>query len=154
MPTPSGPYDVSLAIPDEIAIRLVQVAREYAARAYVPYSSFPVGAAVLTGDGDVIGGVNIENASYGLTVCGERVAIFTAAAAGHRTIRAVAVSAPRGPGTTPCGACRQVMNEFKPAEGELIVILDSDAGPKQISLSALLPQAFGPRDLDSSTTLS
>jgi cytidine deaminase len=132
---------------DQVA-RLLAVARDFATRAYVPYSSFPVGAAVLTEDGEIIGGVNIENASYGLTVCGERVAIFTAAAAGHRTLRAVAVSAPRAPGTTPCGACRQVINEFKPADGELIVVLDAADGPRQVPLRALLPEAFGPRDLD------
>ena len=127
---------------------LVEAARDAATRAYVPYSHFPVGAAVLTGDGTIVSGVNIENASYGLTVCGERVAIFTAAAAGHRTVRAVAVSAPRQPGTTPCGACRQVMNEFKPEAGDLLVVLDTGGEPKLVPLENLLPQAFGPRDLD------
>lgn len=127
--------------------RLLSVARASAANAYVPYSRFPVGAAVLTEDGSIIGGVNIENASYGLTICGERVAIFTAAAAGHRIIRAVAVSAPKAAGTTPCGACRQVMNEFKPHEGDLIVVVESGQGGRQLPLRALLPEAFGPRDL-------
>jgi len=127
---------------------LVEAARDAATRAYVPYSHFPVGAAVLTGDGTIVSGVNIENASYGLTVCGERVAIFTAAAAGHRTVRAVAVSAPRQPGTTPCGACRQVMNEFKPEAGDLLVVLDTGGEPELVPLENLLPQAFGPRDLD------
>lgn len=132
---------------DALVEKLVSVARKFAWNAYVPYSSFPVGAAALTGDGSIIGGVNIENASYGLTVCGERVAIFTAAATGHRTLRAVAVSAPKAAGTTPCGACRQVMNEFKPLEGDLIVVLDSNEGAVQVPLRALLPEAFGPRDL-------
>lgn len=132
----------------ELADRLLEVARSSAHQAYVPYSSFPVGAAVLTDDGSIIGGVNIENASYGLTICGERVAIFTAAAMGHRIIRAVAVSAPKLPGTTPCGACRQVMNEFKPVDGGLVVVLDGPEGAVQISLATLLPEAFGPRDLD------
>lgn len=131
-----------------IVSQLMDVARDYATRAYVPYSEFPVGAAVLTGDGSIIGGVNIENASFGLTVCGERVAIFTAAASGHRDIRAVAVSAPKATGTTPCGACRQVMNEFKPADGDLIVILDDGESLRQVPLRALLPDSFGPRDLD------
>jgi cytidine deaminase len=131
--------------------RLLTTARDFATRAYIPYSAFPVGAAVLTADGSIVGGVNIENASYGLTVCGERVAIFAAAAAGHREIRAVAISAPRANGTTPCGACRQVMNEFKPADGDLIVILDDSTGPRQILLRELLPLAFGPRDLDHSS---
>lgn len=128
--------------------RLLNVARSAAANAYVPYSSFPVGAAVLTADGTIVGGVNIENASYGLTVCGERVAIFTAAAAGHRIIRAVAVSAPKAAGTTPCGACRQVINEFKPLDADLIVVLDSADGAVQMPLRSLLPEAFGPRDLE------
>jgi cytidine deaminase len=133
---------------DALANRLLDKARASAVHAYVPYSSFPVGAAVLTDDGSVVGGVNIENASYGLTVCGERVAIFTAAAMGHRVIRAVAVSAPKLPGTTPCGACRQVMNEFKPQDGDLVVILDGKKGPRQVLLRELLPESFGPRDLD------
>ncbi|MBA2289255.1 MAG: cytidine deaminase, partial [Chloroflexia bacterium] len=104
--------------------KLLKGARAATAHAYVPYSSFPVGAAILVEDGTIVTGVNIENASYGLTVCGERVAIFNAAAQGYRVVRAVAVSAPRSPRATPCGACRQVLNEFKPANGEMTVILD------------------------------
>lgn len=129
--------------------RLLDAARSATAHAYVPYSSFPVGAAILVGDGAIITGVNIENASYGLTVCGERVAIFNAAAHGYREIRAVAVSAPKSPGTTPCGACRQVLNEFRPSAGDLTVILDRGVGcdPAMTTLSALLPHAFGPRDI-------
>jgi cytidine deaminase len=129
--------------------RLLTVARDAATRAYVPYSAFPVGASVLTANGEVIGGVNIENASYGLTVCGERVAVFRAAAEGHRELRAVAVSAPRAPGTTPCGACRQVLNEFKGPDGDLRVILDNGPAhePTIVPLATLLPDAFGPYDL-------
>lgn len=134
---------------DEATVeRLLEVARDFATRAYVPYSRFPVGAAVLTDDGSIIGGVNIENASYPLTVCGERTAIGTAVAMGHHVIRALAVSAPKASGTTPCGGCRQVMNEFKPADGDLIVIVEDEEGPRQVPLRALLPQSFGPRDLD------
>lgn len=130
--------------------RMLAVARDATTRAYVPYSTFPVGAAVLTADGTIVPGVNIENASFGLTVCGERVALFRAAAEGHREIRAVVVSAPKAPGTTPCGACRQVLNEFKPDDGELLVILDrgESSAPRIVPLSQLLPQAFGPRDLE------
>jgi len=135
-------------LPEETAQALVTAAREAARNAYVPYSQFPVGAAVLTEDGAIVSGVNIENASYGLTVCGERVAIQTAAAAGHRTILAIAVSAPRASGTTPCGACRQVINEFKPRDRELYVVLDNDTSVSIIPFGELLPQAFGPRDLD------
>jgi cytidine deaminase len=136
------------ALAEDLAAALMDAARDAASRAYVPYSEFPVGAAVLTDDGTIVSGVNIENASYGLTVCGERVAIFTAAAQGHRTIRAVAVSAPRHPGTTPCGACRQVLNEFKPESGQLFVLLDTGSAPMRMTLESLLPNAFGPRDLD------
>lgn len=127
--------------------RLLAAARTAAAHAYVPYSHFPVGAAVLTGDGTIVGGCNIENASYGLTVCAERVAIFQAVAAGHDAIRAIAVVAPKAPGTTPCGACRQVINEFKASAG-IPVILEGESGPETIPFDAILPRAFGPRDLD------
>lgn len=133
---------------DALQEKLVAAARAAAGNAYVPYSGFPVGAAVLTESGDIIAGVNVENASYGLTICGERVAIHNAAALGHRTIMAVAVSAPKAAGTTPCGACRQVMNEFKPTGQELVVVLDFGDSQQQVPFSSLLPQAFGPRDLD------
>ena len=129
------------------AAALLAAAREAAGRAYVPYSGFPVGAAVLTADGTVVTGCNVENASYGLTVCAERVAIFAAVAGGHRAARAVAVAAPRARGTTPCGACRQVLNEFVPEGGELLVVLEGEEGAEQVALSELLPRSFGPRDL-------
>ena len=132
---------------EELTERLVAAAREAAGRAYAPYSGFPVGAAVLTEDGAVYAGCNVENASSGLTVCAERVAVWTAAAAGHRTVRAVAVTAPKLAGVTPCGACRQVLNEFVPRDGDLIVVLDGATGPEPMALSALLPRAFGPRDV-------
>ena len=135
---------------DATVDRLVAAARAAAAHAYVPYSHFPVGAAVLTRSGEIVSGVNIENASYGLTVCGERVAIFTAAALGHRELQAVAVSAPRAPGTAPCGACRQVMGEFHPPQGKLVVLLDHHDHVERIDFAALLPRSFGPHDLDRS----
>ncbi len=135
-------------IPPRIQAELIDAARVAAKNAYVPYSHFPVGAAVLTGSGEIVTGVNIENASFGLTVCGERVAIQTAAAQGHRSILAVAVSAPKAPGTTPCGACRQVMNEFKPVIGDMMVLMDGLDSVLAIPLGDLLPGAFGPRDLE------
>jgi len=138
----------SVEIDDVLADRLIAAARAAAAHAYAPYSHFPVGAAVLTASGDIVSGVNIENVSSGLTVCGERVAIFTAAAAGHRELVAVAVSAARAPGTTPCGACRQVMEEFRPALGDIVVLLDHGDRIEGITLSTLLPRAFGPHDLE------
>lgn len=139
--------DIDLEVP-ELRQKLVDSARIAAQNAYVPYSHFPVGAAVLTEGGDIVCGANIENASLGLTVCGERVAIQTAVALGHRSILAVAVSAPQAAGTMPCGACRQVMNEFKPAQGELLVLIDSHDSIMDFPLSDLLPNSFGPRDLE------
>jgi cytidine deaminase len=138
-------------VADDDAIRLLQAARDAARNAYAPYSGFPVGAAVLTANGEVVTGANVENASSGLTICGERVAIQTAAAKGHREIVAVAVSAPRAAGTTPCGACRQVMNEFKPSNREMLVILDYFDSSTTVTLSDLLPRSFGPQDLERAT---
>lgn len=135
-------------IDPRLAERLMLAARDAATRAYVPYSSFPVGAAALTASGDVITGCNVENVSYGLTCCAERTACFTAAAAGHREIVAVAVTAPKVQTVTPCGACRQVLNEFRPRDRDLIVILDGATQITQVPLSDLLPRAFGPHDLD------
>lgn len=147
-PAASDRAEDALELDDATVDRLIEAARTASGHAYAPYSCFPVGAAVLTADGTVVSGVNIENVSSGLTVCGERVAIFTAAAQGHREIRAVAVSAPRNPGTTPCGACRQVMAEFRPTSGELVVLLDHRDRVEQTTLSVLLPRSFGPQDLD------
>lgn len=137
------------AKPDaELAGRLLAAAKAVAANAYVPYSHFPVGAAVLTAEGTIVTGCNVENASFPLTNCAERVAIGTAVAAGAREIRVVAVYAPRVETVTPCGACRQVINEFKPAIEELWMIFHTDDGPELAPFSELLPRAFGPRDLD------
>ena len=126
---------------------LLAAARDAAKAAYVPYSNFPVGAALITASGEIFTGANVENASYGLTVCAERTAVFAAALAGHREIVAIAVSAPRALRASPCGACRQVLNEFAPVEGEMTVVLESEEGPQTTTLSTLLPMAFGPRDL-------
>jgi len=133
---------------------LIAAARSAADRAYAPYSGFAVGAALLTANGAVITGGNVENASYGLTICAERSAIVAAVAAGHREVMAIAVSAPGAPGTTPCGACRQVLNEFVPRDGELVILLDGEAGIEAIQLSDLLPRAFGPRSLDRERAIS
>ena len=108
------------------AEQLIQAAREAATKAYCPSSNFRVGAAVLAG-GQIFDGCNIENASFGLTVCAERVAIFKAIAAGHRKLELIAVAcvdaADDAPMNTlmPCGACRQVMAEFGDAELEILV---------------------------------
>jgi cytidine deaminase len=130
------------------ARELVRAARRARRAAYAPYSSFTVGAAVLTDAGHLVTGCNIENASYGLSMCAERVAIHRAVAEGHRRIRAVAVSAgPQGKppiDETPCGACRQVLAEF----GVAVVILDDPTGaPYEVALDELLPRAFGSKSI-------
>ncbi len=124
------------------------VAAAWAARrnAYAPYSHFRVGAAILTSDGAVIGGCNVENISYGLTNCAERTAIFTARAAGKLggrvTIVAVAVVGRGATPPTPCGACRQVLYEFGP---QCAIICENLRGERRTtSIAALLPEAFGP----------
>ena len=119
--------------------RLARAAAGARRRAYAPYSRFPVGAAVLTTDGMIYTGCNVENASYGLTLCAERVAIHTAVAQGRRRVTALAVAGPAGATLMPCGACRQVMDEF----GVQTVILASARGaPAIVSLSDLLPWPF------------
>lgn len=126
--------------------RLEREARRAAARAYSPYSKFSVGAAVLAGSGKIYAGCNVENASYGLCNCAERTAIFSAIAAGERTIECVAVYTPTPAATPPCGACRQVINEFGP---QARVISLCDSGERiDTTIDALLPGAFGPGNLE------
>jgi cytidine deaminase len=136
-----------MAIDQAVRLEMIAAARQAAANAYCPYSRFQVGAAVLTWNGDIFSGCNVENASYGLTVCAERNAIFQAVAkaAGALAIRAVVVFTPTSAPTAPCGACRQVINEFG-ADAEVISVCD---GPDMIAsrLDELLPEAFGPRNL-------
>jgi cytidine deaminase len=127
------------------ATRLERLARKAAKTSYSPYSEFAVGAAVLAGSGKVYTGCNVENASYGLCNCAERTAIFTAAAAGERKIHCVVVYTPTASVTPPCGACRQVINEFGP-QAKVISICDS-SDRIETTLDALLPGAFGPGNL-------
>ena len=112
--------------------------------AYAPYSNFAVGAALVTEDGTVFGGVNVENASYGLAICAERTAAVAAVAAGHRNFRAIAIAGPESTVTAPCGACRQFLNEFNP---QLEVAYTTPDGMKVTTLDALLADAFGPKNL-------
>lgn len=125
--------------------RLEKTARAAARASYSPYSKFRVGAAVLTGSGKIYSGCNVENASYGLCNCAERTAIFCAAAAGERRLRAVVVYTATPAPSLPCGACRQVISEFGP-EALVISICDS-AQRHATSIPELLPYAFGPGDL-------
>ncbi|MFI5142398.1 MAG: cytidine deaminase [Thermoanaerobaculales bacterium] len=119
--------------------RLINAAREAQRQAYAPYSHFPVGAAVLAVDGRVFAGCNVENSSFGLTVCAERNAVAAAIAAGARPV-AVAVVA-NGDRVAPCGACRQVLAEFSPAMPVFLASADGDTH-EATSLEALLPSAF------------
>lgn len=119
---------------------LISAARGALGKAYAPYSSYKVACALLTEDGSVITGVNVENASYGLTICAERCAICSAVAAGHRRIKAAAVIAGSG-GGTPCGACRQVLAEFMHADAPVFV-LEQDGTISRYTVGGLLPAAF------------
>jgi cytidine deaminase len=124
--------------------RLVEAATSVRARARAPYSGFAVGAAVLGADGCIHVGCNVENASYGLSVCAERHAVAAAVAAGTSVLSAVAVVTESSPPASPCGACRQVLAEF----GEFPVILANLAGERRItSVGELLPNAFTPESL-------
>ena len=122
---------------------LVQSARDAQKQAYAKYSNFHVGAAVRTGSGRIFKGCNVENASFGLTVCAERNALFSAIAAGEREFTEMAVISVSG--VTPCGACRQVIWELC---GDIpIVIVDGDGNTRETSSQELLPDAFGPEGL-------
>jgi cytidine deaminase len=133
--------------PDEAKIEaLLDAAREARENAYAPYSRYLVGAAVLTDDGEIFAGANVENAAYPLSVCAERSAVQRAASEGARRLVAVAVvgSSPDGP-AWPCGGCRQVLHEF----GQDLVVISEDPGGMrhERELAELLPDAFGPEDL-------
>jgi len=126
---------------DDISIALLASAREALKYAYAPYSQFKVGVAVLTKDGRIFVGANIENASYGLAVCAERTAIFHALVNGARQIKGVAITTlaiPKSPkNAMPCGACRQVMAEFMEPTGKVMI---DNVGI--FSLAELLPEPF------------
>lgn len=123
---------------------LIEGAKEAMARAYAPYSKYPVGACVRAKDGRVFMGCNVENASFGMSICGERNAITTAVTEGAREIEAIAIAAV-GALPTPCGACRQVMREFA---RDMRIILVCGEMAQVTSLQALLPLSFGPESLE------
>lgn len=119
---------------------LIETARQYREHSYSPYSRFKVGAAVLTAGGKVYGGCNIENSSYGLTICAERTAVFKAVSEGEREFEALAVIAGTEGPCSPCGACRQVMADFRIPR---IIMANLQGEVKTVSLQELLPFAFG-----------
>lgn len=127
----------------DILIERAQIAAE---QAYCPYSNFRVGAAVLTRSGKIYTGCNVENASYGLTICAERNSIFHMVAEGDREIDTIVIYTPTSTPTAPCGGCRQVINEFGPHSRVVSVC----SGPERIdaTLEELLPGAFGPKNLE------
>lgn len=129
------------------AEKLIDIAKEARERAYVPYSKFKVGAALLTKEGKIFTGCNIENASYGLTCCAERTAIFKAVSEGYNEFDALAVIADVPTVCSPCGACRQVMAEFN---DEMKVHMANLQGQyKTVTVSELLPGYFSAEDMDS-----
>jgi len=113
--------------------------------AYAPYSHFAVGAAILCQDGSIFEGANVENASFGLSMCAERSALFSAVSAGHRRFVAIAVAGPPQKTTAPCGACRQALCEFNPA---LQLVYTTVDGIAETTLDRLLPAAFSANALD------
>jgi cytidine deaminase len=121
--------------------RLIEAARAAAKEAYAPYSGFKVGAALLTANGEIVPGCNVENASYGMTNCAERTAIFSAVSRSgpELEIRAIAVVNVGGAPCSPCGACRQVIYEFGP---EATVFFLSASGWKELPIADLLPYGF------------
>jgi len=121
-------------------IRLVESALAAQAKAYAPYSNFFVGAAILSEDGQVFEGCNVENASYGLAICAERSAVCAAIAGGQRHWRAIAVASQDA--VTPCGACRQVLHEFGPALEVILVDGESREVRSRWTAESLLPGAF------------
>ena len=125
--------------------KLLVAARQAASNSYAPYSDFPVGAALLTESGEVISGVNVENASYGLTLCAERSAISKAISEGKRQFKAIAVWAARRPNGSvpPCGACRQVLSEFLSADASIIMADPNSGAAVSMTMRQLLPGAFG-----------
>jgi len=129
--------------------KLVQHATQARERAYAPYSRYRVGAAVLTTDGTIITGCNVENAVYPLGLCAERVAIFKAVSEGYRNFQAIAIVTENG--GSPCGSCRQVMHEFAP--GMTVFIADGQGNIRRTSVPELLPDSFGAGDLKRNTAL-
>lgn len=124
---------------------LIEAAREVRERAHAPYSKFKVGAALFSRNGRIFTGCNVENASYGLTLCAERAALVSAVSGGEREFEALAICAPGAP--APCGACRQVLNEFGP---ELMILMANSSNHEtaRTHLSTLLPEAFQQDSLD------
>lgn len=120
--------------------KLIDMAYQAMEHAYAPYSHFKVGAALVTENGEIFTGCNIENASYGATNCAERTAIFKAVSEGHVKLCRIAIVSSSGEKTPPCGICRQVMAEFM--QEDAVIVLADKSGIYEYSLKELLPDAF------------
>jgi cytidine deaminase len=128
---------------------LIEAAKEARSRAYAPYSRFRVGAALLASDGRIYTGCNVENASFGLSLCAERNAVARAVADGRRQFSAIAIYAGTDQPVSPCGACRQVLAEFNP---RMMVIMASRGGAfRAVGLERLLPRSFGRKQMKNKT---
>ena len=121
---------------------LMALAKAASLNAYAPYSKFSVGAALITTDDSIFAGCNVENASYGLSICAERNAIFKMVSAGHREVVMIAIYTPTEKPTPPCGACRQVIYEFGPEAKVICICYGGEVITE--SIAELLPGAFGP----------
>lgn len=126
--------------------QLIELAKKARAHAYVPYSHFQVGAAILTKSGKVFTGFNIENAAYSLCNCAERTAIFKAFSEGEKDYEALAVAADSARPVPPCGACRQVMSELCPPDMK-VILSNLNGGVKVTTVGELLPDAFLSEDM-------
>ncbi|KAI0040062.1 cytidine deaminase [Auriscalpium vulgare] len=136
----------------EVKERLIQAAVDAKQGAYSPYSKFRVGAALLASDGSIIKGANIENASYGGTICAERTAIVKAVSDGTRSFAALAVTTDVAQALSPCGICRQVIREFCALDMPILLVpagyTAEKGGILETTVSGLLPHSFGPEDLE------
>jgi cytidine deaminase len=126
--------------------QLIEAAKKARDKAYVPYSKFGVGAAILTTDGKVYQGCNIENAAYSMCNCAERTALFKAYSEGDRDFQMMAVVADTDRPCSPCGACRQVISELCPSDMK-VILTNLKGDVKELTVAELLPGAFSPEDL-------
>ena len=133
------------ALKHEEMQELISQAQVAYRQAYVPYSHYPVGSVALFSSGEMYSGCNVENASYGLTICAERNAIFQAVAQGERKLKGIAIAVPTDSFPSPCGACRQVIREF--AVDCPVILVNGSGQTRLTSLKLLLPDAFGPEFL-------
>lgn len=140
--------NIMFVLDEKTRARLIEAALEVQKHAYIPYSHYPVGAALLTPDGQIFTGCNVENASFGATICAERTAVVKAVSEGARQFQVVAVVTSNG--MFPCGICRQVLNEFGP--GMIVIAADSQGNiVRECALADLLPGSFGPMQLEEGT---